>query len=78
MATQSEILGLLATGKLTIAEATAQLDALKPQQSRLNNSTGEMSESKLTPPARAAVSSWSALNRPNTSSVAVMKPIGSA
>ena len=32
MATQSEILGLLATGKLTIAEATAQLDALKPQQ----------------------------------------------
>ena len=28
--------------------------------------------------ARMAVSSWSALNRPKTSSVAVIKPIGSA
>ena len=37
-----------------------------------------MSDSRLMPLARTAVSSWSALNRPKTSSVAVNMPIGSA
>ena len=39
--------------------------------------TGVTRLSRLTPPARAAVSSWSALNRPKTSSMAVSNPIGS-
>ena len=54
------------------------IHALKPQQSRLKNKTGMMSESRLMPLARTAVSSWSALKRPNTSSIAVSNPIGSA
>ena len=37
-----------------------------------------MSDSRLMPLARTAVSSWSALNRPKTSSVAVSIPMGSA
>jgi len=37
-----------------------------------------MSDNRLMPLARAAVSSWSALNRPNTSNVAVRKPMGNA
>ena len=37
-----------------------------------------MSDSRLMPLARTAVSSWSALNRPKISSVAVNMPIGSA
>lgn len=37
-----------------------------------------MSDTRLMPLARAAVSSWSALNRPNTSSVEVSMAIGSA
>ena len=52
--------------------------ALKPQQNRLKSKTGVMSENRLMPLARAAVSSWSALNRPKTSSVAVSRPMGSA
>jgi hypothetical protein len=52
--------------------------ALTPQHNRLNSSTGATSDRRLTPLARAAVSSWSALKRPKTSSVAVSRPIGSA
>ena len=52
--------------------------ALTPQQNRLNSNTGVMSDSRLTPLARAAVSSWSALKRPKTSNVAVSSPMGSA
>ena len=43
---------------------------------RLNSRMGLISDSRLMPLARTAVSSWSALNRPNTSSVAVNMPIG--
>ena len=37
-----------------------------------------MSEIRLMPLARAAVSSWSALNLPKTSNVAVSMPMGRA
>jgi len=52
--------------------------ALRPQQNRLSISTGVTREMRLMPLARAAVNSWSALNRPNTSKAAVMNPIGRA
>ena len=54
------------------------IHALAAQHSRLKSRMGVMRESRLMPLARAAVSSWSALKRPKTSSVAVSSPIGSA
>ena len=54
------------------------IHALKPHNNRLNTSTGVINVSRLMPLERAAVNSWSALNRPNTSNAAVNIPIGSA
>ena len=52
--------------------------ALSAQSARLNNKIGLVIDSKLMPLARTAVNSWSALNLPNISSVAVNIPIGNA
>ena len=49
-----------------------------PIAATLSSRIGVLSASKLMPLARTAVGSWSALNRPNASSVAVNIPIGSA
>ena len=54
------------------------IHALKPQSARLSSRMGEINETRLMPLERTAVSSWSALKRPNTSSAAVNMPIGSA
>src|ERR1035437_7105384 len=52
--------------------------ALRAHSAKLNNRIGLIRDSRLTPLARTAVSSPSALKRPKTSSVAVNMPIGSA
>ena len=49
-----------------------------PHNTSERATTGTMADAKLMPPARMAVNSWSALNRPNVSSDAVSIPIGSA
>ncbi len=54
------------------------IHALRPHKTRLNTRIGVTNATRLIPLDRTAVSSWSALNRPNTSSAAVSIPIGSA
>src|ERR1035437_9353532 len=52
--------------------------ALRAHKATLNSRIGLTRDSRLIPLARTAVSSWSALNRPKTSRVAVNMPIGRA